>query len=74
MAPVWMKSGAQEVLYSRSTPTASTSAGGSTIQPSRQPVIRQALEKLLMLMTRSSGVVSGRNEGALPAGPKLSRS
>ena len=61
------------VLYSRSTPSPSISAGGTTIQPRRQPVIRQALEKLFTPITRSSGVTSGRNDGAL-APEKLSRS
>jgi len=73
MAACCTKSGAQEVLYSRSTPRASTRLGGATIQPSRQPVIRQALEKLLVDTSRSSGSASGRKDGA-PPGPKLSRS
>ncbi len=74
MAPLWMKSGAQDVLYSTSTAIASVSFGGSTIQPIRQPVIRQALEKLLVLMTRSPSSASGRKEGAEVPGPKISRS
>jgi hypothetical protein len=62
------------VLYSSSTPRLSTSGGGTTIQPSRQPVIRQALEKLLVLISRSPAPANGRNEGAERAAPKLSRS
>jgi hypothetical protein len=51
-------------LYSISTPRPSISAGGQTIQPRRQPVIRQALEKLFTPMIRSSAVASGRKDGA----------
>ena len=61
------KPGAHEVLYSISLPTSGTSAGGATIQPSRQPVISQVLENVLVLTTRSSGAARSRNEGAAAA-------
>src|SRR5690349_18530512 len=43
----WMKTGAQEVLYSTILASPCISAGGATSQPSRQPVIAQDFEKLL---------------------------
>ena len=61
--------GAQEVLNSISLPVASSSAGGTTSQPRRQPVISQDLEKVLVLMMRSSSCIASRNEGATPPAP-----
>ena len=58
---------AHEVLYSISLPMPGMSAGGATSQPSRQPVISQFLENVLVLITRSSGVARSRNDGATPA-------
>ena len=40
------------------------SAGGAAIQPSRQPVMSHALEKLLTLTRRSSGSARSMNDGA----------
>ena len=40
--------------FCASRSTTGTSASGTTIQPSRQPVMLKYLEKLLMLMTWSS--------------------
>ncbi|MCY1527957.1 hypothetical protein D9M68_630430 [compost metagenome] len=58
------KGGAQVLLYSISLPMSPSIAGGTTIQPRRHPVMRQALEKELQLMTRSSGVAMSRKDGA----------
>ena len=46
---------------------ASRVPSGSTSQPRRQPVIIQALEKLLQTMTRSSGSATSSSEGAAGA-------
>jgi hypothetical protein len=43
----------QEKLYSISLARSSASSSGTTIQPARQPVMRQALEKLLTETMRS---------------------
>ena len=40
------------------------SPAGATIQPSRQPVMHHALEKLLTEITGSSGVAMSSSEGA----------
>ena len=40
------------------------SAGGATIQPRRHPVISHALEKLLVLTTRSAASPRSRKDGA----------
>ena len=69
-----MKSGTQDVLYSITTPMVFTRDFGSTIQPIRQPVIRHALEKVLVEITRSSSPARGRNEGAVFPAPKINRS
>src|SRR5262245_4159620 len=66
--------GAHEVLYSISLPRSTDSAGGTTSQPSRQPVISQDLENVFALTTRSSGSDSARNDGADFPSPKKSRS
>src|SRR4029077_6615654 len=60
----WTKTGEHDVLYSISLPRSGISDGGATIQPSRQPVISQALEKLLVLTRRSSGSARSRKDGA----------
>jgi hypothetical protein len=52
------------MLYSVSISKLGPSAAGAVIQPSRQPVIDQVLEKLLTTMTRSSGSACSRNDGA----------
>ena len=39
-------------------------ARGCVSQPSRQPVIAQDFEKLLMTMSRSSGSATSRKDGA----------
>ena len=49
------KIGAHDVLYSISLPRSATSAGGTTSQPRRQPVMHHDFENVLVLMTRSSG-------------------
>ena len=52
-----------------------TSAGGSTSQPSRQPVIRKLFEKLCATTRRSSGSAMSRKLGAQPRRrPKKMRS
>ena len=51
-----VKTLAQEVLNSTSLPMAWVSEGGITSQPSRQPVIAQLLEKLLITMIRVSSL------------------
>ena len=45
----------QEVLYSMTLVRSPASASGMTIQPTRQPVIDQAFEKLLTESRRSPG-------------------
>ena len=55
---------AQELLYSISLARSSVSDAGTTIQPTRHPVMDQALEKLLTEMTRSSGAQCLRKDGA----------
>jgi hypothetical protein len=52
------------VLISISFSTVGWMSAGAIIQPSRQPVIAQDLEKLLMTMTLSSGSTRSRTEGA----------
>jgi len=42
---------------------------GTTIQPRRQPVISQLLEKVLVLIKRSSASQIARNDGATPPEP-----
>ena len=64
----WVKTLAQEVLNSISLPMPSISAGGSTSQPRRQPVMRKLLEKLCATTSRSSGVARSRKLGAQPLG------
>ena len=54
----------QELLYSISLARSSVSDAGTTIQPTRHPVMDQALEKLLTEMTRSSGAQCLRKDGA----------
>jgi hypothetical protein len=61
--------GAHDVLYSISLPRSAVRPGGTTSQPSRQPVISQDLEKVLALITRSPASMMSRKEGATPPGP-----
>ena len=63
------KIGVHEVLYSMSLPRSAATLGGTTSQPRRQPVISQDLEKVLVLMMRSSSCIASRNEGATPPAP-----
>jgi hypothetical protein len=58
------KLAADAVLNSVSLARSSVTSAGTTSQPSRQPVIDQFLEKLLMPMTRSSGSAIESTEGA----------
>jgi hypothetical protein len=58
--------GAHEVLYSTSLPRSSSNDAGSTIQPSRQPVISHALENEFTAITRSSRLAISRKDGATP--------
>jgi hypothetical protein len=51
-------------LYSTILSITVSISGGATIQPSRQPVIAQALEKLCSTTTRSSGSATSWKEGA----------
>ena len=59
-----MNTGAQEVLYSISLPNPCMRSVGICIQPKRQPVINQDLEKLFTEMTRSSLSLISKKEGA----------
>ena len=56
--------GEHDVLYSISLPISGIRASGAMIQPRRQPVISQALEKLFALTTRASRPAMSRNDGA----------
>ena len=47
-----------------SVPIPGMSSRGAAIQPSRQPVINQDLEKVLVLTMRSSAEPNSRKEGA----------
>ena len=63
--------GEHEVLYSISLPRSGISAGGATIQPSRQPVISHALEKAvgaddaIVGVARCRGTMARRLRGAV---------
>ena len=52
------------MLYSSSDPRSGHDVGGTTIQPTRQPVMLQALEKLLTTINRSRSSARVRNDGA----------
>jgi len=52
------------MLNSISFSSAGVTEAGAVIQPSRQPVIDQVLEKLLTTITRSSGSAICRKLGA----------
>ncbi len=63
-APFCRKGGTHDVLYSIMLNRASVTHSGVTIQPMRQPVIAQLLEKLFTTMSGSSGSAMSMNEGA----------
>jgi hypothetical protein len=58
------KVGAPLVLNSTSFSITGKRSGGTTIQPSRQPVIAQFFEKLLTTISRSSRSAWSRKDGA----------